>query len=176
MLETKRLILRQYCIDDFDALYEILSDKDTMRFYPEPFGEEKIRRWINWNIENYKIFGFGLWALQLKENRKFIGDCGITMQNINNVIKPEIGYHIHKAYQSMGYATEAAAACRDYIFTNTPFESIFSYMNKDNIASRRVAEKNGMTLCESFTDRLGEADVVYKITRCEWQSLTKTEY
>ena len=119
-LETKRLIFREFLEDDFDDLYEILSDFETMKHYPKPFDKEMVVHWIEWNIENYNVFGFGLWAVILKENGKLIGDCGITMQNIDGKIKPEIGYHINKKYQNNGFATEAARKCKDYKFENTP--------------------------------------------------------
>ena len=92
MIETERLILRNYTMDDFTALYEIVSDAETMQHYPAPFDEEKTRGWIKWNLENYEKYGFGLWAVVLKENGEFIGDCGITIQNIDGELLPEIGY------------------------------------------------------------------------------------
>ena len=64
-LETERLILREYTKDDFNDLYEILSDEETMKHYPKPFDEKKVKDWIQWNICNYKTFGFGLWAAVL---------------------------------------------------------------------------------------------------------------
>ena len=82
-IETERLGLREYTPDDFDALYEIMSDPETMQHYPAPFTEERTRRWITWNLENYKTYGFGLWAVVLKETGEFIGDCGVTIQNID---------------------------------------------------------------------------------------------
>ena len=63
-----------------------------------------MRKWIESNIERYKTFGFGLWAVCLKENNEMIGDCGLTIQRINGVMKPEIGYHIRADKQKMGYA------------------------------------------------------------------------
>ena len=83
MIETERLILREYTFDDFDALYEIVSDPETMQHYPAPFDEERTRGWITWNLENYEKYGFGLWAVVLKETGAFIGDCGISIQNID---------------------------------------------------------------------------------------------
>ena len=59
-IETERLILRNYTMDDFDALFEIMSDAETMKHYPAPFDEERTRRWIAWNLENYAQYGFGL--------------------------------------------------------------------------------------------------------------------
>ncbi len=98
IIETERLILREMTLDDYDALYAVLADSDIMQYYPYIFDESRVKGWITKNIERYQIFGFGLWAVVLKENDEMIGDCGITMQNINGSIKPEIGYHINKKY------------------------------------------------------------------------------
>ena len=171
LIETDRLILRELTHDDLAAWYEILSDPVTMQHYPAPFDIAKTERWINWNIENYATFGFGLFAVILKESGKFIGDCGITMQNINGKIKPEIGYHIHKDYQRRGFASEAAKACRDFIFENTTFNAVWSYMKHTNIASYTVALKNGMTLVEQYDDPVNTISRSYRITRDEWQQL-----
>lgn len=171
-LETERLILREYTMDDFDDLYEILSDEETMKHYPKPFDEEKVRYWINWNITNYETFGFGLWAVVLKDTNEMIGDCGITMQIIDGEIKPEIGYHINKKYQRRGYATEAARKCRDYVFQNTPFNIIYSYMKYTNIGSYSVAIKNGMKLIKEYDDPKNIISKAYAITRKEWESLS----
>ena len=145
-LETDRLILRELTMDDFACLYEILSDEETMKHYPKPFDEKKVKDWISWNIDNYETFGFGLWAVVLKENNQMIGDCGVTMQIIDGQIKPEIGYHINEKYQRRGYATEAAKICRDFIFENTPFNIIYSYMKYTNVGSYSVALNNGMKM------------------------------
>lgn len=170
-LETERLILREYTMEDFDALYEILSDEETMKHYPKPFDEEKVRYWINWNITNYETFGFGLWAVVLKDTNEMIGDCGITMQIIDGEIKPEIGYHINKKYQRRGYATEAARKCRDYIFKNTSFNIIYSYMKYTNIGSYSVAIKNGMKLIKEYDDPKNIISEAYAITRKEWENI-----
>ncbi len=67
IIETERIILREMTRDDFDALYRVLGDSDIMRHYPYTFDEKRVMNWINRNIERYGIFGFGLWALVLKE-------------------------------------------------------------------------------------------------------------
>lgn len=102
MIETKRLILRELNENDFSALYEVLDDSDIMKHYPYTFDEKRVKNWILKNIERYKVFGFGLWAVVLKETDEMIGDCGITMQNIDGFISPEIGYHINKRFQRQG--------------------------------------------------------------------------
>ena len=72
MIETKRLILREYTLEDFDAIHEILSDPETMRHYPKPFDEKRTRSWIEWNLQNYQEYGFGLWAVVWKETLELI--------------------------------------------------------------------------------------------------------
>lgn len=166
-LETKRLFLREMTSDDFDALYAVLADSDIMQHYPYTFDEARVRNWINKNIERYRVFGFGLWAVCLKTTGEMIGDCGLTMQNIGGTILPEIGYHIAKAYQNRGYAKEAARAVRDWTFTNTTFDEVYSYMKKANVLSSAVARANGMALLDEFTDNEGEQTVIYGISREE---------
>ena len=91
VLETQRLRLRELGWEDLEPLAEILSDEETMAHYPAPFDRAKVERWISWNLENYRVFGFGLWAVEEKGSGAFLGDCGITIQNIDGVFRPEIG-------------------------------------------------------------------------------------
>lgn len=171
-IETERLFLREMTPNDFQALYNVLADSDIMKYYPYVFDENRVRSWIEKNIERYRIFGFGLWAVVLKQTGEVIGDCGLTMQNINGSIRPEIGYHINKNHQRRGYATEAARQCRNWAFSNTPFNVLYSYMKKENAASGAVAMANGMRLVEEFADNEG-ATIVYAITRDEWHNLNR---
>ena len=69
-IETERLILREMNEEDFDDLYCVLADSDIMQHYPYTFDEKRVRGWIEKNQERYQIFGFGLWAVCLKENGK----------------------------------------------------------------------------------------------------------
>ena len=171
MIETERLILRNYTMDDFDALYEIVSDAETMQHYPAPFDEEKTRGWIKWNLENYGKYGFGLWAVVLKETGEFIGDCGITIQNIDGELLPEIGYHIHKKYWRRGFAKEAARAVRDWVFTNTEYNEIYSYMKYTNVASYSTANAMGMRKVKEYLDPKNYVSCAYSIKRADWENI-----
>ena len=150
IIETERLYLRELIIGDKKELMKVLSDPESMEFYPHPFSEEEVENWIQWNIENYKKYKHGLWAVILKEGDVFIGDCGITMQEIDNEIVPEIGFHIIKDYCNKGYATEAALACKEYAFKVLDYSKIFSYTRIQNIPSQKVAKKIHMHFYRCF--------------------------
>ena len=168
MIETPRLRLREMGPMDHAALCRIFCDAETMAYYPAPFDEEKVAQWIKRNRERYRVFGFGLWAVCLKETGEMIGDCGLTMQRIHNVIRPEIGYHIRGDQQRKGYAAEAAAAVRDWTFGNTPFGVVYSYMKQANLPSVKTALSYGCKQVDAYTDEQGEAIVVCAMTREEW--------
>ena len=164
VMETERLMIRKYALDDVYELYSIIGDAETMKYYKHPYSLNDTNRWIEWNLDNYRRYGFGLWALVLKENKKFIGDCGVTMQNINGQMVPEIGYHIHKDYHQQGLATEAGKAVLDYFFKNFKFNEIFCYQTKDNIPSQKTALKLGLSYAFDFSDN-GEINTVYNMSK-----------
>lgn len=171
-IETPRLLLREYTTEDFDALYEILSDPETMAHYPAPFTPEDTRHWIEWNLDNYRRYGFGLWAVTLKATGEFIGDCGLTLQNIDGEQLPEIGYHIHKKHWRQGFGKEAARAVRDWCFRCTSYHTLYSYMKYTNIGSYSTALANGMKKIKEYPDEKNTVSLVYAITRQEWEALT----
>lgn len=168
IIETERLFLREMTENDLDALYKVLSDRNIMQYYPYAFDESKVRSWIQRNIERYRVFGFGLWAVCLKETGETIGDCGLTMQLINGQIKPEIGYHIRADQQRKGYAKEAAIAVRDWTFRNTPFNMIYSYMKYTNEPSAQTAMSYGCKQVDEFADEINGITKVFAISRSEW--------
>ena len=168
VIETERLLLREMTEEDFSALYKVLADSDIMKHYPYVFDENRVRNWILRNIERYRVFGFGLWAVCLKATGEMIGDCGLTMQLIGGEIKPEIGYHIRGDKQRKGYAKEAAIAVRDWTFNNTPFQMIYSYMPQANGPSIKTAISYGGQELEEFSDESGVITKVLAISRTQW--------
>ena len=171
IIETERLFLREMKENDFDSLYEVLADADIMQHYPYTFDESRVRNWIQRNMERYRIFGFGLWAVCLKETGEMIGDCGLTMQLIDGEIKPEIGYHIRADKQRNGYAKEAAIAVRDWTFHNTPFQIVYSYMKYTNEPSVKTAISYGCKQVDEYQDDENEITKVFAISRDQWADL-----
>ncbi len=160
ILETPRLYLRQLTPSDVQRLFRVLGDQESMRYYPHAFSMDEVARWIERNRERYHTDGFGLWAVIRKEDNAFLGDCGITLQLIDGEILPEIGFHIIKEFCNKGYATEAAAACKQYAMEVLGFRAIYSYSESKNKASQKVAAKIGMTHLKTFNNN-GVETVVY---------------
>lgn len=146
MLETERLRLRPYSVDDVDDLFEILGDPETMRYYPAPYDRDRTLGWIRDNIWRYGKDGFGLWALELKETGAFVGDCGPAARVVDGRREVEIGWHVRRDLWNRGLATEAATACRDQCFGPLGLERVISLIRPENVPSRRVAEKIGMQI------------------------------
>ncbi len=172
LLETEMLCLREYTQDDFVGLRNIISDEETMKYYPRPYDEAGVQRWLDWSFDNYKKHGFGLWAIELKATGEFVGDAGITLQHIDGQWLPEIGYHVNKSFWRRGIASEAARAARDWAFTNRDFPALYSYMTVENIPSQATARSLGMTKIKEYID--GEETLaVWCITREEWEKSRK---
>lgn len=165
IIETDRLFLREMNMDDFDALYAVLGDSEIMQHYPYTFDEERVRSWIERNMNRYIENGFGLWAVCLKETGEMIGDCGLTLQNIDGEMLPEIGYHIRRDCQKKGYAKEAAAAVRDWTFANTDYPAIYSYCKYTNEPSYKTAEAIGMHFEKEYPDEANKTTHVSVIRR-----------
>jgi RimJ/RimL family protein N-acetyltransferase len=144
VLETSRLFLREMKQSDYLYLCKILQDKDVMYAYDGVFSDEETQNWLDKQINNYAQYGFGLWAVILKENDKMIGQCGLTMQEYNDKQVLEVGYLFQKAFWHKGYAIEAAQACRDYAFEQLNADEVFSIVRDTNTASQNVAKRNGM--------------------------------
>lgn len=83
---------------DFDALCQILQDKETMYAYEGPFSDQEVQEWLDRQIARYQKWNFGLWAVILKETGKMIGQCGLTMQPWKETEVLEIGYLFNRAY------------------------------------------------------------------------------
>jgi len=150
ILETERLLLREMRASDYPALCKIMQDEDVMYAYEGAFSDVETQNWFDKQIGNYETLGYGLWAVVLKEAGSMIGQCGLTMQNYRDIQVLEIGYHFQKFFWGNGYATEAAAACRDYAFEKLKASEVFSIIRDTNTASQKVAERIGMSKVDTF--------------------------
>jgi [ribosomal protein S5]-alanine N-acetyltransferase len=149
-LETERLILRPMLQTDFEALHLIFTDAKVMAAFNHPvFTGEQMQRWLQRNLDHQNEFGYGLFSVILKETGELIGECGL--EQMEDQEAAELGYDLRSDFWNRGYATEAALAVRDYSFDVLCLPRLISLIRVGNLASKRVAEKVGMTLAEEFT-------------------------
>lgn len=145
-----------------------------MYAYEGPFDDAEVRGWLDRQLARYRDDGFGLWAAVLKESGRFVGQCGLTVQDCDGVPVVEVGYLFERVYWHRGLATEAAVACRDYAFDVLGADEVFSIIRDTNEASQAVARRNGMTPRGSFVKHYRGArmpHVAYSITREEHDRL-----
>lgn len=151
--ETRRLILRELGEDDLPALRAILQDAETMYAYEHAFSEEEVRAWLANQQRRYREDGFGLWAAVRRADGAVIGQCGLTWQDWEGRSVREIGYLFRRDCWKQGYAIEAARGCKRWAFSLPGVDEVFSIIRDTNLASRRVAERNGMTPRGAFVKR-----------------------
>ena len=153
-IETPRLLLRDFVEADLDTLAPLMANADFMRFSSGPFSREETERFLFDRVIAPARAGLpSLFAVIVRVEKRLIGYCGFFRQVVDEVNEIEIGYRLDPVYWNRGLATEAAQAARDYAFEVMKLERVISLIHPDNRASRRVTEKNGMTLEKETTFR-----------------------
>lgn len=188
-LETERLLLRRFTHDDVDNLYHLDSDPEVMRYVT---GGATTPREVVEHVDlpafmRYydRADGYGFWAAIDRATDRFLGWFHLRSQEGDPVDQPELGYRLRREVWGMGYATEGALALMCKGFTDLGAQRVVAMAFRDNLASRRVMEKSGMTLAREFrltpdqlVEMLGitspalvDAEVVeYAITKSEWEA------
>ena len=144
ILETARLALRRLTPADEVALRAILQDAETMYAYEGAFSDAEVQEWLERQLRRYETWGFGLWAVILRETGALIGQCGLTMQPWKDGEVLEVGYLFRRDCWRRGYAAEAARACRDYAFEVLGAQEVCAIIRDTNLPSQRVAVRCGM--------------------------------
>ena len=171
ILETERLFLREMRQNDFRDLAEILQNPNVMYAYEHDFSEDDVQVWLDRQIDRYKKYGFGLWAVILKNTNEMIGQAGLTIQPYKNAEVLEIGYLLKERFWHCGYATEAAMACKNYGFGILRFDALYSIIRDNNTASRNVALRNGMQPVDTVVKHYRGVDmphIVFRADATEW--------
>lgn len=162
ILETEHLYLREMAPSDFPSLCKILQDEKAMYAYEGAFNEEEVHEWLDRQLSRYRKWGFGLWAVILKETGEMIGQCGLTMQPWKEKEVLEIGYLFQRAFWHQGYATEAARACKSYAFQVLDAWEVCSIIRDTNLASKRVAVRNGMAKRDTWVKHYRGVDMPHE--------------
>jgi RimJ/RimL family protein N-acetyltransferase len=153
-LQTERLRFREMTDDDLDAIADLLGDPGVMTYYPRPKTRDEAQRWIDWNRANYRDLGFGLWVIET-HGGEFVGDCGLTIQEVEGQRDVEVGYHVRVECQNRGLATEAALAAKA-VAVDHAVVRLIAMINPQNIPSQRVAQKIGLSYERTASHRGGD--------------------
>jgi len=146
-LTTDRLHLRQWCANDRDAFVAINQDLAVMRWLGPSLTETQTDAFITRIQTSWQTNGFGLFAVELRDTPGFIGYIGLAVPRFEAPFMPcvEIGWRLASAHWGHGLATEGAHAVLDWAAHTVALPNIVSFTVRDNIASRRVMEKIGLT-------------------------------
>ena len=170
-IETERLYLRQWQPGDEVMYIEMNQDNEVMDFFPSTLTAEQSLQHIGRITEHIDNFGYGLFAVEKKDDHSFIGFTGFSHPAFKADFTPctEIGWRLARAYWNQGFATEAAKACLLFGFAKLSLKEIYSFTAVHNIRSEKVIKKIGMQKTGEFEHPLLEEGhrlkkhVLYKI-------------
>lgn len=142
-LQTERLVLDSWQMDDWRAFRSIATDAEVMRYITGgvPWTDEQIQNFVERQMLLYSERGFCRWKLLAKATGEMIGFCGVGLWHD----APEIGWWLDRRYWGRGLATEAAFAALRDAFERVGLGRIVSIARPANTASLRVMEKLGLT-------------------------------
>ena len=167
MIESERLIFREFTLDDLPTLIEQRSDPDVNKFLggTKLQNPEALAKRIRFYISCYGTHGFGMCAMIWKETGETIGSAGI--QPLDGTDEVEVGYSMIKDYWGKGIGTEAARAWLDHGFNRAGLDRIVAVAHTEHWASRRIMEKLGMTY---------EKTEVHYGAECAFYAISKEEF
>jgi RimJ/RimL family protein N-acetyltransferase len=170
-LKTPRLTLRPFSENDVDLMAELLANPDFMRFSLGVFTKREqtvafVQKVMGWDSDGIP----SQFAVVPRGENNLVGYCGFFHHPEHGIDDVEIGYRLHPAYWNRGLITEAARAVRDHGFRDLKLTRVISLVHPENIPSRRVAEKNGMTVEKEIIFR-GFPTLVFSLTRERWKKI-----
>ncbi len=167
-LETERLILRPFRMEDVPEWYLIHQDPEVTRYTGDGgvISQEEVERRIREHVlRDYEKYGFGRWVVIHKEDDCIIGFTGLKYLPDMNVV--DLGYRFAKKYWRQGIATEACTTALDFGFNQLELETIVAYIIPANIGSQKVLEKLGFSYVGEFYED-GELEHEYRLSAQEY--------
>jgi len=152
IFETKRLLIRQYAMDDFENFFLLNGDEEVMRYIRPVQAKEKTFDFFLENVAYYKAFPlYGRWAMIEKSNQQFIGSF---MLRPSTVVEGdiELGYAMLQSYWGKGFATESVQGGLHYAFDKLKLETVIAVTQLPNISSQKVLLKCGFQQQNNIDD------------------------
>ncbi len=184
IIQTERLILRQWCDRDIDPYRKLNADPKVMEFFPATWTQEESDASLQSARNHIEKYGWGKWAVSLQETDEFIGRIGLEDIDFQASFSPniELGYRIAYKHWGKGYATEGAKAALEYGFQRLKLEEIVAFTPTQNLRSQIVMQRIGMhhSPKDDFDHpklpkehRLSR-HVLYRLGLDEWQKMQNT--
>ncbi|MER9001957.1 GNAT family N-acetyltransferase [Mesorhizobium australicum] len=178
VLRTARLLMREWKDDDVDPIARMVEDPRVGKYLSKFRNRAAVQAWIEAEREQFRRKGYGLFAVERSDPPEFVGFCGLTDVDYEAHFTPavEIGWRLQPDCWGHGYASEAAAAVLDFGFEALKLNEIVANSSVDNLASRIVMERIGMSHDpkDDFDHPLKAPDdvlrrqVLYRITLQDW--------
>ncbi len=169
ILETERLVLRRFVLDDLDDLFALYRDEEIRRYFPEGvLNYAQTKEELEWFLNGHPRFpDLGLWATVNKQTGEFMGRCGLLPWTIEDRQEVEVAYLLGKKFWGQGFASEAALAIVRYAFENLDLSRLICLIDPENLASINVAQHIGMNLEQKVDgiDGDGIPTLIYAISR-----------
>lgn len=147
--ETPRLYLREFILDDAQALYDLNADPEVLKYTGDTAFESiaAAKQFIK-NYDHYKEHGYGRWAVIRKADEAFLGWCGLKYSA--DTSEHDLGFRFFKRYWNQGYASEAGMACIQLAWSEFNIQTLVGRAMCDNLASIKVLEKLGLQFEKNF--------------------------
>jgi ribosomal-protein-alanine N-acetyltransferase len=175
---TERLLLREWREADLEPFARLNTDPEVMEYLPGPLKRSESQEFVDRIQEHFDRHGYGLYALERREDNAFIGFTGLNWAAFEEHFTPalEVGWRLAREFWGQGYATEAARACLTHAFRETDIPEVVSFTVPANTRSAAVMKRLGMTrkpTDDFIHPRLGPdhplgAHILYRIDRQGW--------
>lgn len=174
LLETDHLQLCYYDTADIEEVALLLTDPQTMRFWPEPFSLEKVKEWVGKAQQQYEAHGIGRLGVIEKATGKLVGDCGIIRGIYDGEECWDLGIIISYPYEGSGYAVEALKAVVEYAFKELKVDAVRVNTGLDNKVVCWLARRFGMKELRRFinTRNRNLEYILFEMTAEDWRHIT----
>ena len=171
IIETERLILREFIDSDAISIYELNSDPEVIRYTGDlPFPSVSDAENFLKDYSDYLRNGFGRWAAISKDREHFLGWCGLKLNEENFI---DIGFRFFRKEWGKGYATESAKASLEFGFNHLKLDEIIGRASRENKPSIRVLEKLNMNFLKFDNGEGIENFVYYKLNKTQYNTVNR---